>query len=220
MADSWPALPAAAIGFAGLLPSLPKTADPNPALALAGVAGAAAVLVLAERRPRCTMAAVAGGLALAALLLPAALTAIGDARLSAASPERTDLVRVALAQVGAAPLTGVGPGRLDLAYLDHRGIPVLAQYVHQEYLQLAAETGLVGLGLVLAGATALTAGAVHRRGRPAAHLPTAALAVLAAFGVHSAFDFLWHIPVLPLLVVLAAVALVPVHHHTHEQEIP
>jgi hypothetical protein len=27
MADSWPALPAAAIGFAGLLPSLPETAD-------------------------------------------------------------------------------------------------------------------------------------------------------------------------------------------------
>jgi hypothetical protein len=220
MADSWPTLPAAAVGFGGLVPSLPETADPNPALALAGLAGAAAVLVLAERRPRCTVAAVVGGLALVALLAPAALTAIGDARLTAASPERTDLVRVALAQVGAAPLAGVGPGRLDLAYLDHRGAPVLARFVHQEYLQLTAETGLVGLGLVLAGAAALTAGAVRRRGRPAADLPTAALAVLAAFAVHSAFDFLWHIPVLPLLVVLAAVALVPAHQHTLEQEIP
>lgn len=65
-------------------------------------------------------------------------------------------------------------------------------------------------------AAALIAGAVRRRGWPAAHRPTAALAVLAAFGVHSAFDFLWHIPVLPLL---AAAALVPVHPQPFEKEI-
>jgi hypothetical protein len=217
LARSWSALPTAAVGFGGLLPSLPEASTPNPLLALAGLAAAAAVPVLADRAPRCTAAAVAGGLVLAVLLVPTAPAAIGDARLTAASPERADLVRVALAQAGAAPLTGVGPGRLELAYLDHRGVPVLAQFVHQEYLQTTAETGLVGLGLVLAGVGALVAGAAHRRGRPGS---TAAIALLAAFGVHSGFDFLWHIPVLPLLAVLAAVTLVPVHRHTREQEIP
>ena len=75
------------------------------------------------------------------------------------------------------------------------------------------------MALLLAGAGALAVGAA-RAGRLPASEPIAGLAVLAAFGVHSAFDFLWHIPVLPLLAVLAALALVPVHHHTLEQEIP
>ena len=215
LTGNWPALPAAAAGFAGLLPSLPEPSIPNPLPALAGLLGGVVLLVLADRRPRLTAPAIGAGLALTLLLAPTAtLSALGDTRLSTASPERADLVRVAFAQFATAPITGVG--RLDLAYLDHTGVPVLARFVHQEYLQLAAETGLIGLGLVLAGAVALAIGALRRRTAPGA---VAALAVLAGFAVHSAFDFLWHIPVLPLLAVLAAVALIPVPHPHQEQEI-
>jgi len=51
-------------------------------------------------------------------------------------------------------------------------------------------------------------------GRPAAAeehrlAAPAALAVIAAFAVHSAFDFLWHIAVVPLLLVLSVVTLLP-----------
>jgi hypothetical protein len=34
--------------------------------------------------------------------------------------------------------------------------------------------------------------------------------------VHSAFDFLWHVPVLPLLMVLSVVLLITVPHHREE----
>lgn len=216
---SWPALPAAGLGFAGLLPSFP---DPVPTpgavstltgqhlpVAVAGLAAGVAVLVVADRRPRWTWPVLAAGAAAGLLVAPRALATVADGRLTAASPERVDLVRVALTQFRCAPLAGVGPGRLELAYLDHGGVPVLAQFVHQEYLQLATETGLVGLALVLAGTAALAGAAWHRRGRPPAPGPVAALAVLAAFAAHSAFDFLWHIPVLPLLAVLAVLVLVP-----------
>jgi hypothetical protein len=153
LAGNWPALPAAAAGFAGLLPSLPEPSTPDPLSALAGLVGGVVLLVCADRRPRLTAPVICAGLALCLLLAPTAtLSALGDTRLTTASPERGDLVRVASAQFMTAPVAGVGPGRLDLAYLDHAGVPVLARFVHQEYLQLAAETGLIGLGLVLAGA--------------------------------------------------------------------
>ena len=72
LAGNWPALPAAAVAFAGLLPALPETAGPNRHLALAGLLGGAAVLVLAERRPRLTVAASASASVLTALSAPAA----------------------------------------------------------------------------------------------------------------------------------------------------
>jgi O-antigen ligase len=115
---------------------------------------------------------------------------------------------VTLRRFTAAPLVGVGPGNLDLTYVDHRGVPVRAHYTHDEYLQTAAETGVVGLGLVLAGASALAVGAVRRRHR-SPRRAAAALAVLAAAAVHGAFDFLWHIAVLPLVLVLSVVTLLP-----------
>jgi hypothetical protein len=49
-------------------------------------------------------------------------------------------------------------------------------------------------------------GAAALRRRHTAGGPYAA-AILAAFAAHSTFDFLWHIPVLPLLVTAAAVPL-------------
>jgi hypothetical protein len=216
-----PTLPAVAVAFVGLLPSLPVAAQPRPVLAAAGVAAGIAVLVLGARVRPAHVVAVAVAAAGLLLLVPAAADAthgIARTRLTATSDERADLTRVTAAQFGSSPLTGVGPGQLDLHYVDHTGAPVHAAYTHDEYLQTAAETGVVGLLLAVAGAVALAMGAVPRAARGLRRSPerAAAVAILAAFAVHSAFDFLWHVPVLPLLMVLSVVLLITVPHHREE----
>ena len=60
-------------------------------------------------------------------------------------------------------------------------------------------------------------GAAAFRRRHTAGGPFAA-AILAAFAAHSTFDFLWHIPVLPLLVMAAVVPLLD-HPTTQEEEV-
>lgn len=205
-----PVLPAVAVAFVGLLPSLPVGGAAQPLPALAGLVVGAAVLVVGGRL-RLRHLALVAVLAVALLLvLPTGRGLVGHAaagiattRLTATSDERADLTRVTAAQFWSSPLTGVGPGLLNLHYVDHTGAPVHAQYTHDEFLQTATETGVVGLALALAGAVALAAGAVRRRTPEAA----AALAILAGFAVHSAFDFLWHVPVLPLLMTLAVASL-------------
>jgi hypothetical protein len=165
------------------------------------------------------------GAAVVAALLAAVPLAAGQqagpvgalvaSRLSAESPERADLRRVTAEQFATAPLTGVGPGRLDLVYVDYLGRLVAAEYTHDEFLQTAAETGLVGAGLAVAVFACLGAAAFRRR--HTAGSPFAA-AILAAFAAHSTFDFLWHIPVLPLLVTAAVVPLLDQPSH-HEEEV-
>jgi hypothetical protein len=206
---------ATAVGLAGLLPSLPEGSAPQPLLAAAGLAAAGAVLL----RGRARLPALGGAVALAGTGLltgpwggtsPAgdAVGAIADTRLTSSSADRVDLIRVSLDHFVTAPVTGVGPGRLDLTYVNHGGQLVHAWFTHLEYLQVAAETGLVGLALVLAGAAALALGAARARARtPLA--AAGALAVLAALAVHSGLDFLWHIPAVPLTACLAVVVLTP-----------
>jgi hypothetical protein len=201
MATLWPGLAAGVVAAAGLLPALPADAPAQPLPALLGVAAGATALVL-PRQPRVLLGVAACA---AVLLAPvAALHGIADTRITSASAERDDLSRVTAQQFETSPVTGVGPGRLDFVYVDHTGTVVSAEYTHDEFLQTAGETGVVGLALVLAAFGALAVGALRRWSTPGG---PAALAIVAAFGVHSAFDFLWHIPVLPLLVAVAAVPL-------------
>jgi hypothetical protein len=176
-------------------------------------------------RRRALVAAAVVAVALAAAPLAAgeqAGTVVGalvTTRLSADSPERADLRRVTAAQFAATPLIGVGPGRLDLVYVDYLGRLVVAEYTHDEFLQTAAETGLVGAALAVAVFACLGAAAFRRR--HTTNGPFAA-AILAAFAAHSTFDFLWHIPVLPLLVTAAVVPLLdhsPYPEEHQEEEV-
>lgn len=221
-------LPAVAVAFVGLLPSLRVGGAPQPLLALAGVAGGVVVLLVRGRHIALVSALVTVAAAALLLVLPAGPGLVGHAadgiastRLTATSDERADLTRVTAAQFRSSPLTGVGPGQLNLHYTDHTGAPVHAQYTHNEYLQVAAESGVVGLALALAGAVAFTAGSVLRRqSRRRTPEAAATLAVVAAFAVHSAFDFLWHVPVLLLLMILSVTLLTGSNHDNHEEEVP
>jgi hypothetical protein len=145
--ELWSPVAAAAAAFTGLLPALPVGSPPRPLPALAGLLAGVAVIVLWARAGRVVFVVVT--CALLSATLPAAahtLNEIASTRLTPVSAERADLTRVTAEAFWSAPLTGVGPGQLDLRYVDHAGERVRAVHAHDEYLQTAAETGLVGLG--------------------------------------------------------------------------
>ena len=74
-----------------------------------------------------------------------------------------------------------------------------SRYVHNEYLQVLAELGFVGLALlvVLLASLARTIwwGRTHA---PSTAVWAGVAAGLAALAVHSGLDFLWHLPAIPL----------------------
>jgi len=193
------------IALAGLAPSFLASGPPRPAAAVAGLVAGLAVTVAAGRRPRRALpalaalaaVALAGGAALGAF--DGLLSAGAGTRLTFASSHRVSQTRAALDLVADRPLLGTGPGRAELIWTEPDGSALLARYVHNEYVQVLTELGLVGAALL-----ALLLGAVARlvaRGRgagPGARWAGVA-AGLAALGVHSALDFLWHLGAIPLV---------------------
>jgi hypothetical protein len=195
----------AVVALAGLVPSMPANSPARPALAAAALVVGMAVAVGAAHLGSRLL-----GLGLAAAVLAAcAVLAVGgrtadtavrlaDTRLTIASPDRAAEARAALQLAAERPLTGTGPGRAVLTWVqDNRR--VTSRYVHNEYLQVLAELGFVGLALlvVLLASLARTV----RRGRfhaPSTAVWAGAAAGLAALATHSALDFLWHLPAIPL----------------------
>jgi len=97
--------------------------------------------------------------------------------------------------MGANPLTGVGPGRFQATSPIARGDRD-EPWAHHEYLHMGAETGLLGmvllLGLFVWGfARLLTSGA------PDGVAVIGAVAV-AALGVHACLDYVLHFPAAPI----------------------
>ncbi len=192
----------AAVAAVGLLPGLYFGSAAAPLPAFVGLVGGVAVaIVLAGRPVRTQLATVA----LVVVATATALATRGDAarliadRLNLTSSDRAHALRSAWSVVSARPLVGVGPGQLSLAWTEGSSVRS-TNLVHNEYVQLTAEAGVVGLALVLI-LFALAVRALWRsRGAPDAPKRWApAVGALAALAVHSAFDFLWHLPVLVLL---------------------
>jgi hypothetical protein len=94
-------------------------------------------------------------------------------------------------QWASAPLTGVGA---DRALILHAADGSSAHFVHNEYLQVAADAGIVGLGLM--AFVALSLAKSLRRVDP---LSSCAVAAVVCWAVGGAFDFDWHLPVVGLV---------------------
>jgi hypothetical protein len=208
----------ALVALVCLLPSMPAADPPRPTLALVGLAaGLVLAGVTARLRPGPAYVLLGGVLAAGVIGLLAtgggvggAVQTVAEARANLASPDRTGALQAALRLVAQHPLTGTGPGQADLRWKGHDHGTQLFAYVHNEYLQVTAELGLVGL-LLLAILLA-TMGRLLWRARPTG--PSGAtwagvVAAAVAFAVHSGFDFVWHLPAIVLTVTLLVGTVLP-----------
>jgi hypothetical protein len=227
----WPAVAGASLATFGLLPGMLASGPSRPVWACLGLAAGLGVAVApwhhlrpfpSRRRViRAPRPAKLGWIAVAALglvtLLAALVMGLGrhgsvwSGRLSLASPDRTSVTDAALKVWDKHLLTGVGPGQTIFIWTTDTQQMLFDRFAHDEYLQLAVEEGIVGLAglavLIAGAAVTLTRGwrSVRRLGPASgqAALTAGAIAGLVAFGAHGAFDFLWHIPLVPLLAATA-----------------
>jgi O-Antigen ligase len=207
-------LAGAVVAMLGLLPSMPAASPPRPALALVGL-GAGLALAAMVARPRWLALVLTGGLLVAAVAgvvasgggVDAGQTVV-QARVNLASPDRTGALHAALGLVAQHPLTGTGPGQADLRWKGHDHGSQLYAYVHNEYLQVAAQLGLVGLLVVLLVAITRTLWRARPTGQASATW-AGVVAAAAAFAVHSGFDFVWHLPAIVLTVALLVGLVLP-----------
>ena len=122
--------------------------------------------------------AVAGSVSLRSTLAARADLAGVDARFESWS--------AALAELERSPVVGVGPERS----LVMNGGRQFTYFAHNEYLQIGAGAGIVGLVLLGVALTSLVR-AARASGNPRSRVVTASLLALGAGGL---FDFVWHLP--------------------------
>jgi O-antigen ligase len=150
-----------------------------------------APLAMRARRPSLPLA---GGLGTLAVLLVVTGVVASGRDLPVVDDVRAGLWQVAGGLIRDEPLRGVGPGMF--AELSPETDADL-RWAHHEYLQVGAELGLVGLLLVLAGiAWVFVRLAVACRSSSAAVIASTAAIVVT---VHAAFDYVWHVPAIPLV---------------------
>jgi hypothetical protein len=202
----------AAVAVAGLAPSVPVAAEPHPVLALSALVAGLVIAVCLTRlpdriRPVALLAGVtvAGAAIVTQIWATQGMAVLNASRATPASPTRTESARAAFRLVADRPLVGVGPGRASFTWTLPDGRVVTGRYAHNEYLQVLVELGALGFALLVCVLVAVAV--TVRRGRAVASSPllwAGATAGLAALLVHSGFDFLWQLPVVPLTGALLA----------------
>ncbi len=185
-----PLLAGAALGVVAVASSPGKGVVP-----WLGAALVAAIAISAVPTTRVRAAALDPWIRMVAVcIVPVALLAtvlllhreIGLRALAPSDADRAAEWSVAWHQWRTAPVFGVGPDRL---LLFHTADGTYAKFVHNEYLQVAADAGVLGVAL-LAAAVAAVVRAVGR----VDVLSSCACAALVCGAVGGAFDFDWHLP--------------------------
>ncbi|WP_143115984.1 O-antigen ligase family protein [Lentzea xinjiangensis] len=200
VAAAAPPLLGAGVALAALLPSLRVADEPRPVLAVGGlVVGALVALVLPRLGrflvPVTVLLAAGGGVALVVFADRLAT------RVSFSSPDRAQATGAALELVARMPVLGAGPGNGSFFFQRGNEGTRFMRYVHNEYLQVLVELGLVGLVLALGVVVCVLVAMWRGRGTP---LWAGAMAAVVVVLVHSGFDFLWHLPVVLVVAGLCA----------------
>ncbi len=213
-----PAAMGAAVALVSLGPSFPETSVARPVLAVAGLlVGLAVTLGVASWSPARLSAAwcvavLVLGVAMAGGVGGETLDRLTDARLSFASTDRTEMLGAAMESLREDPWTGAGPGNGRLRYYQGNGKFVEARFVHNEYLQVAVELGMVGVFLLFLMLLAVVGGVKKGSGLLPLNIASGVGAALLALGVQSGFDFLWHIPAIPLVAAVLVGVSWPLDH--------
>jgi O-antigen ligase len=185
----------AVIAMTGLLPSITAHTPTTVTILIAGLAAVIGVVVGSRvRATRLVLVVLVVVLAAALVLLSGRLAE----RFSLDSPDRWGSFRAAWDVFLRHPVTGVGPGIDQLVLARAAGGASLFRYAHNEYLQVLAELGILG-GLLLVAFLALLMRRLWRDRIDAGALGVGGLAALTALALHAGFDFVWHVPAVPLL---------------------
>jgi hypothetical protein len=198
-------LAGAAVAFVGLLPSLSTFHQARPGLAAGALAGGLGLTVVLLRYVRGRTAVVLSVIVVIALAGGAATFGHAGAhlwhhRVNLNSPSRSNAASEALHLIEAHPVAGVGIGHVVVRRTDATGRLRVQQYVHDEYLQTLVEQGAIGALLLAALLAGLARLLWLSRPPPAGRaLWAGVVAACAAAAVHAGFDFVWHVPAVPLL---------------------
>jgi hypothetical protein len=112
----------------------------------------------------------------------------------------------ALDEFSAHPLAGGGAGSYEPWWAQHGTLDWFVRNAHSLWLETLAELGLIGLLLVASPfALGLVAGLARLRRQAVADRSTVAalLAVLVGFGVGAALDWIWQLPAIAAIAMLA-----------------
>lgn len=136
----------------------------------------------------------------------------GTERLSSIAGEsRYQFWSSAVREADSKPLTGTGSGTFEYWWARDGDTDDVVRDTHSLYLQTLGELGIVGIGILTAFlATILIGGgrAALRASEPERPILAAALAGCAAFCITATFDWMWQVPVLPVVLLLLASLLV------------
>lgn len=212
-----PPLAGTAVAFLAVVPSMRTFPPARPGLAVVGLAAGLALAAALRGRVAGRVAWVLRTAVVAILVLGAVVLIRPEAhlwhhRVNVHSPSRSNAASAALRVFRSHPAAGVGIGNLLITRTEASGRVRLQRYVHNEYLQTLAEQGIVG-AILLAGLL-VALGRLLWRSRPAdvgrGALWAGVGAACFSAAVHAGFDFVWHVPAIPLtLAALIGLAIQP-----------
>ncbi len=136
--------------------------------------------------------------------------------------EREDPAKYTLALIGDYPVFGAGPGSFYVAFPRYRprSVALFFDYAHNDYAQVAAESGLLGFGII-GGFVVLTLGTAiaaqwKRRDPLMRGMSFACIMGVTAILIHSWVDFNLQIPAnATLFMVMLALGWISLHHDRH-----
>jgi hypothetical protein len=195
---------ASLVTIAGLLPSIMGD-RPVPVLALLAVAAGSWIAIRPRHRDtwldrrRTAVFVVVGALTVGGLMFSGVGSGLALSRLDPGRDWRVDGWTQAFRAASSAPVFGIGSGNLRV--IRAGPLPLATAYAHNEYLQILAETGAVGLVGVAFALTLFGVWAWRRRSdfssqRSERLVWAASIAACASFAAQSAVDLIWHFPVL------------------------